>query len=96
MFEQQFQMAEGICRVGDRRGVFTEVRLRGEDLSFVMEITVEGVGRTRHAFAGKVEGDEIRGTVTVTPPEGKAQQLPWVARRGSAASWFRTTGVNIK
>jgi hypothetical protein len=43
-----------------------------------------------------VEGDEIRGTVTVTPPEGKAQQLPWVARRGSAASWFRTTGVNIK
>ena len=45
---------------------------------------------------GKVEGDEIRGTVTVTPPEGKAQQLPWVARRGSAASWFRTTGVNIK
>ena len=96
LVSQQFQVIEGHARVGNRRESVTEARLQGADLSFVMEITVEGVGRTRHAFAGKVEGDEIRGTVTVTPPEGKAQQLPWVARRGSAASWFRTTGVNIK
>jgi precorrin-6B methylase 2 len=96
LVSQQFQVIEGHARVGNRRESVTEARLQGADISFVMEITVEGVGRTRHAFAGKVEGDEIRGTVTVTPPEGKAQQLPWVARRGSAASWFRTTGVNIK
>jgi hypothetical protein len=93
---QQFQVIEGHARVGNRRESVSEARLQGADISFVMEITVEGVGRTRHAFSGKVDGDEIRGTVTVTPAEGKPQQLPWVARRGTAASWFRATGVSIK
>jgi hypothetical protein len=96
LISQQFQKIEGHARVGNRRENLTEARLRGADISFELEVTVEGFGRARHAFAGKVEGEEIRGTVTVTPAEGKPQQLPWVARRGTAASWFRPTGVNIK
>jgi hypothetical protein len=96
LLSQQFQKIEGHARVGSRRESLGEATLQGADISFALEVTVEGFGRARHAFAGRVEGDEIRGSVTVTPAEGKPQQLPWVARRGTAASWFRPTGVNIK
>jgi precorrin-6B methylase 2 len=96
LLSQQFQRIEGHARVGNRRESLTEAALQGADISFALEVTVEGVGRARHAFAGRVEGDEIRGSVTVTPADGKPQQLPWVARRGTSASWFRPTGVNIK
>ncbi len=96
LVSQQFQVIEGHARVGNRRESVSDARLQGADISFTLEVTVEGIGRVRHAFSGRVEGDEIRGTVTVTPAEGKPQQLPWVARRGTAASWFRTTGVSIK
>jgi len=96
LLSQQFQRIEGHARVGNRRESLTEAHLQGADISFEMQITVEGVGRARHAFAGRVEGDEIRGTVTINPAEGKTRQLPWVARRSSPDSWFRPTGVNFK
>lgn len=96
LLSQQFQRIEGHARTGNRRESLTDANLRGAEISFELQITVEGAGRTRHAFSGRVEGDEIRGSVTVTPAEGKARQLPWVARRSSADSWFRPTGVNLK
>jgi hypothetical protein len=95
LVSQQFQQIEGQARVGNRRESLTEARLRGNDISFVLEVTVEGTGRARHQFSGRVEGDQITGTVIVTA-NGASQKLPWVARRGAAAAWFRPTGLDIK
>ncbi len=96
LLSQQFQMIEGHARVANRRESLSDARLRGEEISFTLEVTVEGFGRVRHQFSGRAEGDQIKGTVAVALPEGKLQQLPWVARRGANAAWFRTTGVDIK
>ena len=97
MFEQRIQMAEGICRVGNRRGVFTEVRLRGEDLSFAMDITLDKVGLTRQEFSGKVRGDRIDGSVRVLfrdDPDLKAVTYPWQAERARTTAFFRPTGLD--
>ncbi len=96
MLEQRFQVAEGICRVGDRRGVFTDMKLRGEDLSFVMEITLDKVGLTRQEFAGKVRGDRIEGSVKVIhrdDPDYKTVTYPWLAERAGTTAYFRPTGL---
>ena len=37
---------------------------------------IDGLGLTHHEFSGKVEGDQIVGTVKVTPKERPAQTLP--------------------
>lgn len=96
ILEQRFQMAEGVVRAGNRRGIFQNVRLRGEDLSFTLEMTVDGAGLTRHEFTGKVAGDQIRGTVRVALPDGKAVELPWQARRTTTTAYFRPTGIDTK
>ena len=96
ILEQRFQMAEGVTRAGNRRGILQNVRLRGEDFSFSVEMTLDGVGLTRHDFAGKVNGDQIKGTVKVSMPDGKNVDLPWVARRTTSTAYFRPTGVETK
>jgi hypothetical protein len=96
ILEQRFQMAEGVTRAGNRRGILQNVRLRGEDFSFSVEMTLDGVGLTRHDFAGKVNGDQIKGTVKVSTPDGKNVDLPWVARRTTTTAYFRPTGVETK
>jgi precorrin-6B methylase 2 len=95
IMNQAFQQAEGFARVGNRRESLTEVRLNGADLSFVFEMTLAGVGKTRHEFAGKVRGDTINGTVKVALPEGRKLELPWVARRVANSGWFRPTGIDL-
>jgi hypothetical protein len=99
VMEQRFQVAEGIVRFGNRRAVFTDVRLRGEDLSFVMEVTLEPGGLTRQEFTGKVRGDRIEGTVKVLmrdDPDYRTVTLPWVAERARSTAYFRPTGVSAK
>ncbi len=96
IMEQRFQMAEGVVRAGNRRGIFQNVRLRGEDLSFTLEMTLDGAGLTRHEFSGKVSGDQIRGTVRVATPDGKTVELPWQARRNTTTAYFRPTGIDTK
>jgi hypothetical protein len=96
IMEQRFQMAEGITRAGNRRGVFQNVRLRGEDLAFSVEMTLDGLGLTRHEFAGKVNGDQIKGTVRIGLPDGKNVDLPWVAKRTVTSAYFRPTGIETK
>ena len=96
--EQRFQMAEGIARVGNRRGVFTDVRLRGAQLSFTLDITLEQGGLTRQEFSGRVDGDRIEGTVRVTlrDADHRTETLPWVATRARSTGYFRPTGVAVK
>jgi precorrin-6B methylase 2 len=96
IMNQAFQNAEGFARVGNRRESLTDVKLRGEDLSFVFDMTLTGVGRTKHEFSGKVDGDTIKGTVKVALAEGKPMELPWTARRAARSGWFRPTGIDFK
>jgi hypothetical protein len=96
ILEQRFQVAEGVTRAGNRRGLLQNVKLRGEDFSFSLEMTLDGVGLTRHDFAGKVNGDQIKGTVKIAMPDGKNVELPWIARRTVTTAYFRPTGIETK
>jgi len=75
--------------------VLTDVRLTGENLSFNLAMTLEGLGLIRHEFNGKVRGEQIEGTARVILPEGTWLELPWRALRTPASNYFAPTGVNM-
>jgi hypothetical protein len=91
--EQQFQMVEGVARTGDRREVLEDMTLRGADIKFALNITLDRLGLTRHEFSGKVEGNQIAGTVTVTPAGQPPQTMPWRAQRSERSDFFAWTGT---
>ena len=91
--EQHFQMVEGVARTGDRREVLESMTLRGVDITFALNITLDRLGLTRHEFSGKVENDHIAGTVKVTPAGQSPQTLPWRARRSERSDYFAKTGT---
>lgn len=93
--EQHFQVVEGVVRAGNHREVLQDMKLRGEDISFKLEMTLEGVGLTRHEFTGRVRGDQIRGTVKVTPANRQTVSLPWNAKRATKSEYFAPTGVQM-
>jgi hypothetical protein len=93
VLEQHFQKVEGVVRAGDRREVFHDMTLRGEDLAFTLEITLDGLGLTRHEFSGTVRGDRIEGRVTLTPADRQPVSLPWQARRVEESAYFAHTGT---
>ena len=95
VLEQQFQVIEGVARAGDRREVLTDAALRGAEIAFSLAITLDGLGLTRHEFAGKVEGDEIVGTARVTPAQQPTISVPWRARRASQPHYFAPTGTAL-
>lgn len=98
--EQRFQAVEGIARVGNRRELLDDVKLRGEDISFSLALTVDGVGLVRHEFKGKVNGDTMAGTARVRLPphdeERPAVELPWRAVRVAKSNYFEPTGTDVK
>jgi Methyltransferase domain len=91
--EQRFQMVEGVARAGERREVLEGMTLRGVDVTFALNITLDGLGLTRHEFNGKVEDDQIVGTVTVTPADQSPLTIPWRARRSERSDYFAPTGT---
>ena len=93
--EQRFQTVEGVARAGYRREVLEAVTLRGSDISFTLAITLDGLGLTQHEFRGTVNGDEIVGTVKVTPPTGSTETLPWRTRRVGRSDYFAPTGTEM-
>ena len=95
VLDQHFQVAEGVARAGDRREVLDTVSLRGKDFSFALQITLDGLGLTRHHFIGKVEGDQMVGTARVTPPDRSTQTLTWRARRTERSDYFAPTGTAL-
>lgn len=98
LLEQRFQTAEGVVRAGNRRELLHDMKLRGEDISFTLGMTLDGVGFARHAFRGKVRGDAIEGTVSVTlaPNHDKTIELPWRAARTANSAYFAPTGTDVK
>ena len=95
VLDQQFQAAEGVIRAGANREVLTDVKLNGENISFNLAITLDGLGLTRHEFTGKVRGERIEGTARVDLPEGSRLELPWRVARTAKSDYFAPTGVNI-
>ena len=95
VLEQHFHAAEGVVRAGANREVLTDVKLSGENISFHLGLTLEGIGFTRHDFSGKVRGDRIEGTVQIALPEGPPLELPWRASRTTTSEYFTRTGVNM-
>ena len=95
--EQRFQVVEGVVRAGNRRELLHDVKLRGEDISFTLMMTLEDVGFVRHVFRGKVRGDAIVGTASVSlPPHEKTLELPWRATRTETSAYFEPTGTNVQ
>ena len=97
--EQRFQTVEGIARAGKRREVLSDMKLKGEDISFSLMMTVDGVGLVRHEFSGKVNGDTITGTARVLLPPHEQKNfvdLPWRAVRVANSNYFEPTGTDVK
>ncbi len=95
LLEQRFQETEGVVRVGDRREILDGMTLRGDDIKFNINITLNGLGLTHHEFSGKVDGDQIVGTVTLTPSARSTVTLPWRARRTTRSDYFAPTGTEM-
>jgi hypothetical protein len=95
LLEQQFQTVEGVARAGDRREVLTSPSLRGNDLAFSLDITLDGFGLTRHEFAGRVDGDQIVGTAKLTPSQQGTFTATWRARRTAKPHYFAPTGTTL-
>lgn len=96
VMEQQFQKAEGVARVGNRRGVLDKVILRGADIEFTLAMTIGDAGLVTHSYRGKVQGNEIVGTVKlqrIVNEETIVQEQPWRAARTSTSSYFAPTGM---
>lgn len=91
--EQHFQKVEGVARTGDRREVLEKLTLRGADITFALNITLDQLGLTRHEFSGKVENDQIVGTVKVTPAGQPTLTMQWRARRNERSDYFARTGT---
>ena len=94
--EQRFQAVEGVVRAGKYRELLQDIKLRGEDISFALAMTLNGLGHTRHEFRGKVRGDQIEGRATVTLENHQKLELPWHAERTTTSLYFAPTGTEVK
>jgi len=93
ILEQRFQVGEGIVRVGNRRGNLTDLRLRGDQLSFGLRMTLDPGVSVMHEFRGTVKGGMIDGTVRLTIDGGRVADLPWRATRTATTPYFQPTGL---
>jgi hypothetical protein len=94
--EQRFQAVEGAVRAGKYRELLQDIKLRGEDISFTVAMTLDQVGHTRHEFRGKVRADQIEGRATVTLENHQKLELPWHAMRTRTSLYFAPTGTEVK
>jgi Methyltransferase domain len=95
VLEQNFQNAEGVVRVENRRGVLEKMVLRGADIQFTLGMTIGNSGFVTHTFSGKVQGDEIVGTVKMqrtVNEESVTVESPWRATRAVTTTYFSPTG----
>jgi precorrin-6B methylase 2 len=101
LLEQRIQNVEGAVRIGARREPLTNMLLRGDNLQFVLRLTLAGQGYVSHSFVGRVLGDRIEGTVAIqlskpgSDDEMENIRLPWVARRPAKPLYFTPTGTNL-
>lgn len=103
VLEQRFQTLEGVVRVGNRHGLFTDMKLRGDEISFVLMMTLPNLGFTRHEFTGRIRDARMEGLVRITlPPRTEEEDeelevvtLPWQAERVAVSAFFAPVGVDM-
>ena len=59
VLERHFQKLEGVARIGTRRVIASDMRLRGDNVFFSLSLTVDGLGYGRQEFSGRMKGDVI-------------------------------------
>jgi hypothetical protein len=95
LLDQRYQSAEGFARVGTRRAQFNDVKLKGDEISFSLLMSLEGTRIVRHQFRGKVNGDTIEGTASVLHElYAKPVEIAWRAQRSSKPAYFAPTGID--
>ena len=97
VLEQQFQKAEGVVRVENRRSVLEKMTLRGAEINFTLAMTIGDAGFVTHTYSGKAQGNEIVGTVKLqrlVDEETVTTEMPWRAVRTSQSAYFAPTGVS--
>lgn len=100
MIERHFQKLEGVARIGNRRVIASDMRLRGDEVFFSLSMTVDGLGYARHEFSGRMRGDVIEGTAKVLLVSDKDEdkqelvELPWRAVRTARAGYLAPTGTD--
>lgn len=101
VLEQRFQIVEGVVRAGNRHGILHDLKLRGDEITFVLMMTLEGLGFTRHEFSGRVRDSRMEGVVRITlPPKTEEEYeeletfvLPWAAARVPDSRFFAPVGT---
>jgi hypothetical protein len=81
----------GTARIGGRTVKLEDARLNGDDLRFSFMADVNGTP-LKHEFSGKVQGDSINGSATVSGARVQGQQ-DWNARRSGSAGAAQRTGA---
>ena len=79
--EQKYQAVSGSARIGGRAVKLQNVRLRGDEIHLALTVEVNGAP-VKHEFSGKVEGDAITGTATLSGARLQGL-LEWNARRAA-------------
>lgn len=97
LLEQQFQVVEGVVRVGNRRGILENAKLQGRQVAFDLSMTLAPKLLMNHRFQGEVRGDTIAGTVTVTNEQTKVSyEMPWHAKRAAQPAFLVPVRSNVK
>lgn len=84
ILEQRYQVLSGTARVGSRSVKLDRARVRGDELHLEFTIAVNGAF-VKHAYTGRVDGDDIFGTAMLSG-ERLQSQGDWTARRVARAA----------
>jgi hypothetical protein len=77
--EQTFQMVTGSAQVGGRSAPLRNVKLSGDELSFVFTADL-GNGPVTHEFKGRADGDRLDGSASVSGSRTQGR-YDWSAQR---------------
>lgn len=80
---QTFQMVTGNASVNGRAAPLQNIKLLGDEISFTFTADL-GAGPVRHDFRGKVEGEAISGSASLSGSRTQGQ-YDWNALRGQRA-----------
>ena len=81
---QTFQMVTGSANVNGRNTPLQNVKLQGDEISFSFMAEM-GAGPVKHEFKGKVDGDSISGSATLSGSRTQGQ-YDWNATRSQRAA----------
>jgi hypothetical protein len=82
--EQRYQVLSGTVRVGGRPVKLERARLRGDEIHLEFTIAINGE-KVKQSMSGKVDGDDISGSATLTGDRLRSQR-DWTARRIARAA----------